>query len=121
MKNGISAVRSVFTKRQPEEGGVQNKGDSPENRPTHEVRLGSVKASLWPNQTPLGVRYNVTVTRLYRDTDASWKTSQSFGRDDLLLVCKVLDMAHTWMLTQGAPARTESNGSANTGGEDDFF
>ena len=30
-----------------------------------------------------------------------WRTAESFGRDDLLLLAKVLDRAHTWILDQG--------------------
>jgi len=29
-----------------------------------------------------------------------WKTTDSFGRDDLPLAGKVLDMAHTWIFEQ---------------------
>ena len=28
--------------------------------------------------------YNVTVSRMYRDTENKWKDSQSFGFDDLM-------------------------------------
>ena len=29
-----------------------------------------------------------------------WHQSQSFGRDDLLLVAKVADLCHTWIYRQ---------------------
>ncbi len=64
------------------------------NKPEFEVRLGRIKATVWANETENGIRHNVTVLRLYKDGD-EWKDSASFGRDDLPLVCKVLDMAHT--------------------------
>ena len=41
-----------------------------------------------------GGSYNAQLSRLYRDGD-SWKRTGSFGRDDLLTVAKVADMAHT--------------------------
>ena len=66
--------------------------------PVHEIRLGLIKASIWRNQTKSGERHNVTVSRLYRNGD-TWKESSHFGRDDLLLVAKVADMAHTWIST----------------------
>ena len=66
------------------------------NKPIHEVRLGRVKAAVWENTTPNGVRHNVTVQRIYRDAE-EWKTSDSFGRDDLPLLSKVADMAHSWI------------------------
>jgi hypothetical protein len=71
------------------------------NRPVHEVRLGRIKAAIWENETQNGTRHNVKVTRLYKDGN-TWKDSDSFGRDDLLVVGKVLDMAHSWIFQQGA-------------------
>ena len=65
-------------------------------RPVHEVRLGSIKAAVWRNQTETGVRHNVTFSRIYKDGD-SWKSTDSFGRDDLLLVAKVADQSHSWI------------------------
>jgi hypothetical protein len=69
-------------------------------RPSHEIRLGRIKASVWANPQETGVRYNVTVSRLYKDNENKWRTSDSFGRDDIPLVRKVLDIAHTWMFEQ---------------------
>lgn len=66
-------------------------------RPVHEVRLGRVKAAIWENETQNGARHNVTVSRIYKDADDQWKDSASFGRDDLPLVAKVVDRAHSWI------------------------
>lgn len=68
-------------------------------KPAHTLRLGCVKAAIWANQTENGTRYNVTISRLYK-TEKEWKESSSFGRDDLPLVCKVLDQCHTWSFEQ---------------------
>ncbi len=70
------------------------------NRPVHVVRLRNIRAAIWANDLEIGLRYNVTVSRLYKDNDQQWKTSESFGRDDLLLVGKVLDLAHSWICEQ---------------------
>lgn len=66
-------------------------------RPAHEVRLGRVKAAVWGNDTEHGVRYSVTVCRVYKDGQGKWQTTDGFGRDDLLLLAKVLDRAHSWI------------------------
>jgi hypothetical protein len=65
-------------------------------QPVHEVRLGAVKATIWENDTSVGTRRNVTVARLYKDGD-DWKQTESFGRDDLPLLAKVVDLAHSWI------------------------
>ena len=53
----------------------------------------------------------MTFQRLYKDGD-DWKTTDSFGRDELPLVAKVADMAHTWIYQEGK----SGNGNANGGG-----
>ena len=65
-------------------------------KPIHEIRLGAVKAAIWENTHDNVIRHNVTVVRLYKDGE-DWKSSDSFGRDDLPLLCKVADQAHTWI------------------------
>ena len=82
---------------------------APRNQPVHEVRLGGIKAAIWQNQTEAGVRYNVTFERLYNQ-EGEWRSTTSFGRDDLLLLGKVADQAHTWIIEPetaeaGSPAR----------------
>ncbi len=72
-------------------------------RPVHEVRLGRIKAAIWENERQNGTRHNGTVSRLYKDGD-EWKDSSSFGRDDLPLVAKVVDQAHSWIFGQGQEA-----------------
>jgi hypothetical protein len=66
------------------------------NKPVEELRLGTIKAAIWQNESKNGTRYSVRITRLYKDED-EWKTSDSFGRDELPLVAKVADLAHTWI------------------------
>ena len=66
------------------------------NRPAHEIRLGSIKATIWARQSEHGTRYSVHLGRIYK-TAEGWKTSTSFDRDDLLLLAKVVDRAHTWL------------------------
>ena len=70
------------------------------DRPVHEVRLGRVKAAIWRNASERGVFHNVTFCRLYREGE-EWKQSESFGRDDLPLLGKVADRAHTWIFEHG--------------------
>jgi hypothetical protein len=41
--------------------------------------------------------FNVTVSRSYKDSEAQWQESSSFGMDDLLPLAKALDDAHSWI------------------------
>lgn len=81
-----------------------------ERQPVHEIRFGLIKARIFKNQTRSGDRHNVTLTRLFRDGDV-WRESNHFGRDDLPLVAKVVDLAHTWIYLYGSPSDAESKRS----------
>jgi hypothetical protein len=79
--------------------------DLTKKRPVHDVRIGSVKAAIWRNEGSNGPWHTVTFEHLYKDGD-EWKSSGSFGRDELLVLAKVADRAHTWISDQ--ETRSES-------------
>jgi len=72
------------------------------NEPVHVIRLGLIKCQIFLRKTSSGDRYNVTVSRMFRNGE-QWQESKMFGRDDLLLVAKTLDLAHTWIYVNGQP------------------
>jgi hypothetical protein len=79
------------------------------DRPVRVVRIRNIRGNIWANRLPSGqVVYNVTIDRLWKSDDETneggevikkgeWHQSDSFGRDDLLLVAKVADLCHTWI------------------------
>ena len=71
-------------------------------RPVHEIRLGAVKATIWPNETVNGMRYSTSFSRLYKTDSGEWRQTESFGRDDLPLLTKVADQAHDWIFSNPA-------------------
>ena len=81
-----------------EEIDMQN--EETKRKPDHEVRLGSIKASVWRSEGKYGPRYSTCVcvgcTRARRTT-RSGCGSEYFDRHDLLVVGKVLDLAHSWI------------------------
>ena len=70
------------------------------NKPVHTIEQGNIKAAIWVNQTPRGVRYNVKIQRSYRSNGRCAFTS-SFGESDLLRVSNVADQAFEWIRRQG--------------------
>ena len=88
-------------------------------RPVHELRLGRIRAAVWENSTQNGTRHNVTVSRLYKDGD-DWRDSTSFGRDDLPLLAKVADLAHSWIFEQPVASNGQANGNGNSPEHDEF-
>ncbi len=78
------------------------------SEPVHEIRLGFIKCRIFLRNTRSGDRFNVTVTRLYRNGD-SWSESHYFGRDETLLASKALDLAHSWIFAQYQSAEPSNN------------
>ena len=72
-------------------------------KPVDEIRIGRVKATIWCNGTDEQPRHNVTFARLYKDGD-QWKSTQSFGCNDLLMLAKVANFAHTRLFQLPAEA-----------------
>jgi hypothetical protein len=69
-------------------------------KPAHTLRLGLLQAAIWSNAGPHGPFFNVTFERRYRDAKEEWQSSNSFSRDDLLLLAKLADQAHSWITDQ---------------------
>ncbi len=69
------------------------------SKPAKEIRRGLIKVRIWQRKSKNGVRYSLSVVRLFRNGD-QWKESTRLGRDDIPLVRLVLDEAHTWLLTR---------------------
>ena len=78
-------------------------------KPVQEIRIGRLVAAVWANEIEGGaIRHNVTFSRLYKPEGEEWQNSSSFGRDDLLLLAKLADRAHSYIYEQ----TQEQNGSA---------
>ncbi len=79
--------------------------------PLRVLRLGRVKATIWENTAEDRAFYNVKFTRTYVDDQKQFKDSDNFGRDELLLLAKLADLAHTFVCDQAA-ANTRPQESA---------
>ena len=81
------------------------------NKPIAELRIGTVKATVWENEVGGITRYNVTFSRLYPD-GGQWKTTQSFRFSNLLSVAKLADQAHTLIAERKAEAASAAGDDA---------
>lgn len=74
----------------------------PGQQPSHEIRLGAIRATIWENgREGEDAWYRITTSRLYKDGDA-WRGTQSFRPNDLPALGKVLDLAHNWLWENGS-------------------
>jgi hypothetical protein len=77
--------------------------------PVHEIRIGFIRAAIWEQNTQDSSWHNVTFSRRYKDGN-EWKSSDSYSRDDLLMLAKVADQAHTWICEQRANREGNARG-----------
>ena len=68
-------------------------------KPLLKVCDGALEISVWKNDGDNGPWYSVTHRRSYKQGEEC-KEADSCGQDDILPLCNLLDMAHTWILNQ---------------------
>lgn len=78
--------------------------DNNSNRPAATVRISNLEAAIWRRDGKNGPWYSFTLNRGYKDGD-SWQRADSFGRDDALLLAKVIDRTHDRILELEAADR----------------
>ena len=84
------------------------KANMANNKPVHQIRLSAIRAAIWLNVSEKTGEswFTVTVTRSYKDKE-QLKDTNTFRRDDLPIVSKVVEMAYTWIWEQATPSESE--------------
>ena len=82
------------------------KSTSKNEKPVHKIRVGVIEVNIWQREGENGPFYSVSSNRSYKDGD-QWKQTDSYGADDCLLLSKLLDQAHTWMILN-PPAKRQA-------------
>lgn len=71
-------------------------------KPVAKFRAGQVTGAVWENQITVGNRpqtiLKASVSRRYQDKSGTWKSSQSFSRNEIPLAIYVLHKAFEAML-----------------------
>ena len=77
--------------------------------PVTTLRLGRIKAAVWENEADNKKFFNVTFARTYRDEAQNWHDTDSFGRDDLLVVAKLANQAHSFIFARLAELKADQD------------
>lgn len=77
--------------------------------PVKTFLLGRTKAAVWENEADQKEFYNVTFARTYVDDAKNNHDTESLGRDDLPLVAKLADHAHTFIFDRLAELKSEQS------------
>jgi len=74
---------------------TQTKSTEAGKPPVAKLRLGFVFANIWQRSTGEDAFYSVSFERRYKDAQGNWQSTHSFNSDDLLVLAKLADHAHT--------------------------
>ncbi len=75
---------------------AEQENERAQGKPAHEIRRGAIKALIWANDSENGRFYRFTLARLYKDGD-NWKSSSSFGAQDIPKLSGVLMQLEDWL------------------------
>jgi hypothetical protein len=82
-------------------------------KPAHKIRNRSLTVTIWKHDSDKAAWYTVRPSRSYKQGE-EWKESDTYREDDLLPLAKLLDQAHSWIVTaQQAERRPTAEGEAS--------
>lgn len=80
-------------------------------QPIHKVKAGQVSSAVWPNEATVNGKkmtmLKATVERRYRDSEGNWKSSGSFGRNEIPLAIYCMQKALEYIIEKDN-ARSEN-------------
>ncbi len=69
------------------------------NQPVETLRDGSLKISIWRNQSAKGIRYSTgEVIRSYKDQNEKWQDTRYLSNGEILKAARLLNLAYDRIL-----------------------
>ena len=68
-------------------------------KPSHSLRCGNIKATIWQNQSEKGPFFATTFSRPFKDQAGTWHNGTSFGLNDLEALLIVAREVKEWITT----------------------
>jgi hypothetical protein len=66
-------------------------------KPTHTLRCGNIKATIWQNDSEKGPFFATTFSRPFKDQSGAWRSGTSYGLNDLEALMNVALEAKKWI------------------------
>ena len=70
-------------------------------QPTHTLRCGNIKATIWQNASDRGPFFATTFSRPFKDHSGAWRNGASFDLSDLEALLTVAHEAKQWIAAHG--------------------
>ncbi|HNQ22552.1 MAG TPA: hypothetical protein PKK06_05600 [Phycisphaerae bacterium] len=87
-------------------------------KPVQKFRAGAISCALWDNDIRVGNLtkpvLRCTVERRYKDSDGTWKSTGSYGRNEIPLVLHCLQQAFAYMIDDSNHRSEEGSAEEET-------
>jgi hypothetical protein len=88
--HGIEPIIPAFQQR-------RNRDSYQKRDPTHTLRSGNIKATIWKNAGEKGPFFATTFSRPFKNQSGEWRNGTSFGPNDLEALINVALGAKEWI------------------------
>lgn len=78
------------------------------NRPAHKIKMHALEATIWVAEGQFGPYYTARFVKKYKDRDGNWAEGESYTALDCLVLSKLADAAHSWMMAHPLPGAAKS-------------
>jgi hypothetical protein len=78
-----------------------NKMATNNKKPSHSLRCGNIKATIWQNASEKEPFFATTFSRPFKDQSGAWRNGTSFGLNDLEALMTVANEAKEWIAVYG--------------------
>ncbi len=78
-------------------------------KPTHEIRLGAIRATIWANESSSGDRwFNLIIGRSYKDDQGQWHETNSYPESHVSDLCNAANATKLWFEQHRKPPNASS-------------
>jgi hypothetical protein len=67
-----------------------------ENKPVHTLSYGTIRVTIWENESDLGTFFSIGIHRVYTK-DGKWEKSSYFSEYDIPILSKAIFDVHAWL------------------------
>jgi len=94
----IKPMCATESNNQTGPGQASSPAENHGNQPIQHIRVGTLTVAIWETHGQFGPMYSCRLQRSFRDQSEQWQNTTSLGFRDMMNACKVIDLAHTWII-----------------------
>jgi hypothetical protein len=89
------AIVPLKNRKETQMSNTAKKENLTTTKPVDRLNMGLIKATIWERKTDEYTFYSVSFEKRYRDSEGNWHSTHTYDSNDLLLLAKLANNAHT--------------------------